>query len=96
MSEYMETLADDDEERYKSQFQGYIDDEIEADGLEELYQEAHKAIREDPWKKEEEEGKKKSKEEWKAETKKHRNAKLTREEREERVKAKIEAVKADA
>merc|ERR1712098_14811 len=36
VAEYMETLADDDEERYKSQFQGYIDDEIEADGLEEL------------------------------------------------------------
>merc|ERR1711939_138223 len=33
----IETLADDDEERYKSQFSGYIDDEIEADGLEELY-----------------------------------------------------------
>merc|ERR1711964_617525 len=33
VAEYMETLADDDEERYKSQFQGYIDDEIEADGL---------------------------------------------------------------
>ena len=31
----METLADDDEERYNSQFKGYIDDEIEADGLEE-------------------------------------------------------------
>merc|ERR1712098_268717 len=51
VAEYMETLADDDEERYKSQFQGYIDDEIEADGLEELYTEAHKAIREDPFKK---------------------------------------------
>merc|ERR1711900_153891 len=28
VAEYMETLADDDEERYKSQFQGYIDDEM--------------------------------------------------------------------
>ncbi|KAG9654241.1 hypothetical protein KCU76_g20434, partial [Aureobasidium melanogenum] len=53
VAEYMETLADDDEERYKSQFQGYIDDDIEADGLEELYQDAHKQIREDPFKKEE-------------------------------------------
>lgn len=51
VAEYMETLADDDEERYKSQFQGYIDDDIEADSLEELYQEAHKQIREDPFKK---------------------------------------------
>ncbi|KAK3066365.1 60S ribosomal protein L5, partial [Coniosporium uncinatum] len=44
VAEYMETLADDDEERYKNQFQGYIDDDIEADGLEELYADAHKQI----------------------------------------------------
>ncbi|KAK5039092.1 60S ribosomal protein L5, partial [Cryomyces antarcticus] len=62
VAEYMETLADDDEERYKSQFQGYIDEDIEADGLEELYQEAHKQIREDPFKKDEDEGEKKTKE----------------------------------
>lgn len=91
VSEYMETLADDDEERYKSQFSGYIDDEIEADGLEELYQDAHKQIREDPWKKadDEEEGEKKSKEEWKAESKKYRSGKLTKAQKEERVKEKI-------
>lgn len=99
VAEYMETLADDDEERYKSQFQGYIDDDVEADGLEELYQEAHKAIREDPWKKDDEDddgGKaKKSKEEYKAASKKHRTPKLSKEEKMERVKAKIDAVKAD-
>lgn len=96
VAEYMETLADDDEERYKSQFQGYIDDDIEADGLEELYQEAHKAIRDDPWLKDDDDGKeKKTKEEYKAESKKHRQSKLSKEEKMERVKAKIEAVKAD-
>ena len=95
VAEYMETLADDDEERYKSQFQGYIDDEVEAEGLEEMYQEAHKGIREDPWKKAEDGGEKKSKEEWKAESKKFRQAKLSKEEKMERVKAKIGAVKAD-
>lgn len=97
VAEYMETLADDDEERYKSQFQGYIDDEIEADGLEEMYAEAHKAIREDPFKAaEDEEGeKKKTKEEWKEESKKHRKTKMSKDEKMERVKAKIEAVKAD-
>ena len=96
VAEYMETLADDDEERYKSQFQGYIDDEIEADGLEEMYQEAHKAIREDPFKKDDDEGEKKSKDEWKAESKKHRQKPLSREERMDRVKAKINAAKQDA
>lgn len=90
VSEYMETLADDDEERYKSQFQGYIDDEVEADGLEELYTDAHKAIREDPWKKDEgEDGEKKTKEQHKEESKKYKQKKLTRTEREQKIKEKI-------
>merc|ERR1711879_755984 len=94
VAEYMETLADDDEERYKSQFSGYIDDDIEADGLEELYQDAHKQIREDPWKKQEGEAPKKSKDEWKAESQKYRSKKLTKAEKEERVKAKIAEITA--
>ncbi|KAJ8108594.1 hypothetical protein OPT61_g8064 [Boeremia exigua] len=94
VAEYMETLADDDEERYKSQFSGYIDDDLEADGLEELYQEAHSQIRENPWKKDEEAGEKKSKDHWKAESKKYRSNKLTKAEKEERVKAKIAELKA--
>jgi large subunit ribosomal protein L5e len=89
VAEYMETLADDDEERYKSQFQGYIDDEIEADGLEELYQEAHKQIREDPFKKVDDAGEKKTKEEYKKESLKYKGRKLTKDEKLERVKAKI-------
>jgi large subunit ribosomal protein L5e len=93
VAEYMETLADDDEERYKSQFQGYIDDEIEADGLEELYTEAHKQIREDPFKKDEDEGNKKSKEEWKKESLKYKQKKLTKEEKGERVKARMAEIK---
>ncbi|RYP29397.1 hypothetical protein DL767_006737 [Monosporascus sp. MG133] len=89
VAEYMETLADDDEERYKSQFQQYIDDDIEADGLEDMYTEAHAAIRADPFKKPESATPKKSKEEWKAESKKYQTPKSTREEREQRIKAKI-------
>jgi large subunit ribosomal protein L5e len=93
VAEYMETLADDDEERYKSQFQGYIDDEIEADGLEELYAEAHKQIREDPFKKVDEAGEKKTKEEWKKESLKYKGRKLTKEEKVERVKQRIAELK---
>lgn len=89
VAEYMETLADDDEERYKSQFVKYIENEVEADGLEDLYTEAHKAIREDPFKKDEDDGDKKDKDYWKAEGKKYKTKKLTREERQERIKAKI-------
>ncbi|KAI9742155.1 MAG: 60S ribosomal protein L5 [Claussenomyces sp. TS43310] len=94
VAEYMETLADDDEERYKSQFQGYIDDEIEADGLEELYQEAHKQIREDPFKKVEGAAEKKDKSEYKKESLKYKNKKLSKAEKEERVKAKIAELRA--
>jgi large subunit ribosomal protein L5e len=93
VAEYMETLADDDEERYKSQFQGYIDDEIEADGLEELYTEAHKQIRADPFKKVEGAAEKKDKSEYKKESLKYKGRKLTKEEKLERVKAKIAELK---
>jgi len=93
VAEYMETLADDDEERYKSQFQGYIDDEIEADGLEELYAEAHKQIREDPFKKADGAEEKKDKSEYKKESLKYKGRKLTKEEKVERVKAKIAELK---
>lgn len=89
VAEYMELLADDDEERYKSQFQKYIDDELESDSLEDLYAEAHKAIREDPFKKYESDAPKKTKEEWKAISKKHMTPKLTKAQREERVQKKI-------
>jgi large subunit ribosomal protein L5e len=89
VAEYMEILADDDEERYKSQFSQYIDADIEADGLEEVYTEAHSAIREDPFKKDDEEGDKKSKDEWKAEGKKHRTPKMTKEQKDKRIQEKI-------
>ncbi|KIW09974.1 60S ribosomal protein L5 [Exophiala spinifera] len=92
VAEYMETLADDDEERYKSQFVKYIDNDVEADGLEELYSEAHAAIREDPFKKDEDEGEKKDKAYWKAEGKKHKVSKLSKEEKEQRIKEKIAAL----
>ncbi|CRK15304.1 hypothetical protein BN1723_004216 [Verticillium longisporum] len=91
VAEYMETLADDDEERYKSQFQQYVDDDVEADGVEDMYTEAHAAIREDPWKKVE--GSKKTKEEWKAESLKYKTARLTKEEKEKRVRERIVALR---
>ncbi|GAB7365613.1 hypothetical protein MBLNU230_g6682t1 [Neophaeotheca triangularis] len=95
IAEYMETLADDDEERYKSQFQGYIDDEIEADGLEELYADAHKQIREDPFKADPDAEPKKSKEEHKKESLKYKQHKLTKAQKEERVQQKIKALAAE-
>ena len=93
VAEYMETLADDDEERYKSQFQGYLDDDKEADALEDMYSEAHAKIREDPFMADPEAGEKKSKEEWKKESLQFRNRKLTKEQKQQRVKDKIAELK---
>jgi large subunit ribosomal protein L5e len=96
VGEYMETLADDDEERYKTLFQGYIDDDLDAEGLEELYADAHKAIREDPTKKDDDEGQKKSKEHWKNESKKYKTKKLTYDEKRQNVKERIAKIKENA
>ncbi|KAK1247019.1 hypothetical protein MKX08_000821 [Trichoderma sp. CBMAI-0020] len=93
VAEYMETLADDDEERYNGQFVKYIENDIEADGLEDLYTEAHKAIREDPFKKLE--GEKKTKEEWKAISKQHKVARISKAEKAANVQAKIQKILAE-
>ena len=45
VGEYMESLQEDDEEAYKKHFARYIEEDIEADGLEEIYKKAHEAIR---------------------------------------------------
>lgn len=89
VAEFMETLQDDDEERFKQQFAKYIDNEVEADGLEEIYAEAHKGIREDPFKKDDDEDEKKDKEHWKAEGKKYRQKKLSKEEKDARIQQRI-------
>ncbi|KAK9448108.1 60S ribosomal protein uL18 [Limtongia smithiae] len=86
VAEYMETLADDDEEKYRQVFKGYIEDSIEADGVEDIYVDAHAAIREDPSPQLTE---KKTKEEYSAESKKYRSVKLTSEERMAKRAAKI-------
>lgn len=48
VSEYMTKLKDDDEEAYKKQFSAYIKLGIEPEDLEDIYENAHKAIREEP------------------------------------------------
>lgn len=82
---------DDDEEKYKTLFRNYIADEIEADDIEEIYMNAHQAIRENPEPKKKEG---KSKADYAAESKKYKQKKLTAEERKARVEEKIKAFKA--
>merc|ERR1712170_33627 len=48
VSEYMEYLEEEDNQKYKEHFASYIDAEVEGYGLEELYESVHEAIREDP------------------------------------------------
>ncbi|KAH8552189.1 hypothetical protein BGW37DRAFT_490957 [Umbelopsis sp. PMI_123] len=48
VAEYMEYLQDEDEERYKKQFATFIAEGITSDEVEDMYTEAHAAIREDP------------------------------------------------
>lgn len=93
VGDYMESLADDDEERYKMLFQGYIDDDIEADGLKEMYEKCHAAIREDPFKKDPEAGERKGADYWKKESLKYKLKKRTYDERKEAVQARIAELK---
>ena len=44
----MQTLIEDEPEKYQSHFSAYIKEGIEPDGLEDLYKKVHAAIRADP------------------------------------------------
>jgi len=48
VGEYMEYLEDEDNTKYQAQFAKYLENDLEADGLEELYEGVHEKIREDP------------------------------------------------
>lgn len=48
VSDYMEHLVEQDEDRYKKQFSRYLANEIEADDIKEMIEETHKAIRANP------------------------------------------------
>jgi len=48
VTEYMEMLQEEDPERYQVQFAKYIENDIEPDGVEDMYKATHAAIRENP------------------------------------------------
>ncbi|KAK9767587.1 60S ribosomal protein L5 [Basidiobolus ranarum] len=48
VAEYMSYLAEDDEEKYKRQFAKYLENGLNEDNVEEMYEAAHQKIREDP------------------------------------------------
>ena len=48
VGEYMEYLEEEDNTKFQEQFASYIANDVEMDGLEDLYESVHEAIREDP------------------------------------------------
>jgi large subunit ribosomal protein L5e len=92
VAEYMEELMDDDEEKFKTLFKGYLADEIEAEDVEDIYTEAHQKIRENPTFKPTE--KKFTKEQYAAESKKFRQVKISKAERQAKINDKIAAFQA--
>jgi len=88
VSEYMESLEEEDDERFKKQFSTYLADGVGSEDIEEMYTNAHAAIREDPTFKPTEKSK-----DWKAEGLKYRAKKLTHAERQANIAAKIEKFK---
>lgn len=89
VAEFMESLEEEDDERFKKHFSGYLADEVGSEDIEEIYENAYSAIREDPSFKPTEKSK-----DWKSETKKHKASKLTHAQRKQRISDKISAFKA--
>merc|ERR1712154_538132 len=87
VSEYMEYLEEEDNQKYQEQFKAYIDEDIEPDSLEELYEEVHEKIREDPSPAE--------KKDFTPDKSYKRKSKLSLEERKARVQAKKDAKNAE-
>merc|ERR1719171_1356214 len=48
VKEYMEMLAEEDPTKYEAHFSKFVENDLDADKLEDMYSEAHGKIREDP------------------------------------------------
>ena len=86
VAEFMEELEEEDDERFKKQFASYLQDDIGSDDMEEIYEKAYEAIREDPDFKPTEKTK-----DWAAESKKYKTHKLSYEQRKANIQTKIQA-----
>ena len=92
VSEFMESLEEEDDERFKKHFASYLADDIGAEDLEEIYSAAHTAIRENPERK----SKGHSAEDiagFKSSSRENKAKKLTYDQRKERVQEKIQKFK---
>lgn len=80
VADYMRQLNDDDEDAFKKQFSGFIKAGVTADSVEGMYTKAHASIREDP--------SPKAKPEREVKKKRWNRAKMSKKQREDRVKQK--------
>ncbi|KAL3933270.1 MAG: hypothetical protein SGBAC_010472 [Bacillariaceae sp.] len=87
VGEYMEYLDEEDNQKYQEHFAAYIANDVEADGLEELYESVHEKIREDPTASE--------KKSYSPDKSFKRKSKLSYDERKARVQEKKDAKKAE-
>jgi len=85
VAEYMEEMEEEDPEKYNSHFAKYIEEDLDADSLEDKYKEVHEAIRANPMPEKKERKKP-------AESKKWQQPKLTYEQRKEGLKKKLAAL----
>ncbi|UZJ53495.1 hypothetical protein CBS101457_002815 [Exobasidium rhododendri] len=88
VAEFMESLEEEDDERFKKHFSTYLADDVGSEDLEEIYESAFAAIREDPTFKATEKST-----DWKAESAKYRTAKLTYQQRKQKIADKIASFK---
>ncbi|PVG00467.1 putative RPL5-60S large subunit ribosomal protein L5.e [Serendipita vermifera] len=84
LKKYMESLEEEDDERFKKQFASYLDSGVGSDDIEGIYKNAYAAIREDPNFKPTDKTK-----DWPAESKKYRTPRLTHAQRKDAIEAKI-------
>jgi len=83
VGEYMEYLDEEDNQKYQEHFRLYLENDLDADALEELYESVHEKIREDPSPSE--------KKSFSPDKSFKRKAKITYDERKARVQAKKDA-----
>ncbi|KZT41158.1 hypothetical protein SISSUDRAFT_1043238 [Sistotremastrum suecicum HHB10207 ss-3] len=88
VAEYMESLEEEDDERFKKQFSTYLADGVGSEDIEEIFTNAYAAIREDPTFKPTEKST-----DWKTETAKYMTPRLTYAQRQENIQKKIAAFK---
>jgi large subunit ribosomal protein L5e len=88
----MESLEEEDDERFKKQFSKALEQKIGSEDLEDMWTSAFEQIREDPsFKPTDKSGK-----DWAAESKKYKATRLTYEQRKQKIADRIAAFKAGA